>query len=251
MSIQTPALESFEDRSAADVLAWALETYGSRFAIVSSFQAEGMVVIDLARRLRPDVRVITLDTGRLPAETFELIDQIRGRWDIAVEVKSPEPEQVEAMVSKHGVNLFYRDQALRRLCCQVRKVFPLERALKGLDAWAAGLRRDQAPTRAKTPKVEIDERHGGILKINPLADWSREQVWGYIREHGVPTNALYEQGYRSIGCAPCTRPANGEDGERAGRWWWEADADKECGLHHSTPDERFSQELEWLRSATE
>jgi phosphoadenosine phosphosulfate reductase len=251
MSVTAEQLTDFEDRPAEEILAWAIEEFSPRFAISSSFQAEGMVVIDIASRISKDIRVFTLDTGRLPIETHTLIDEVRQRYGIDIEVKSPEPVQVQAMVSKHGMNLFYRDAALRQLCCQVRKVFPLEKALKGLDAWATGLRRSQAVTRSDTPKVEIDTRHGGIVKVNPIADWSRDRVWEYLSANKVPHNALYDKGFTSIGCEPCTRPTQPGEDERAGRWWWEADADKECGLHFGTPDERFAKELAWLKFVTE
>jgi phosphoadenosine phosphosulfate reductase len=236
--------------SAADALAWATGTFGDRFAVVTAFQAEGMVVLDLARRADPAVRVLTIDTGRLPQETYDLIETVRARWGIAVEVLAPDARAVEAMVTRHGPNLFRRDQALRLLCCQVRKVDPLAGALggTGLAAWASGLRRDGTHTRAGTGIVEVDHAHGGIVKLNPLAGWTIEEVWDYLREHRLPVHPLYEQGYTSIGCAPCTRPVDPGEGWRAGRWWWEAGADRECGLHHQTPSERFGDALAELRA---
>lgn len=218
------------------VLNWAITTFGDRFAVVTALQVEGMVVIDLARQVNPDVRVITVDTGRLPEETQDFIDAVRARLGVAIEVVLPQAERVSAMAARHGVNLFHRDPALRRLCCQVRKAEPLGGALAGLDAWATGLRRDGGPARAATRTVERD---GGIVKINPLAAWTREQALSYARNHDLPMHPLYERGHTSIGCAPCTRPVAPEEGERAGRWWWEADPDRECGLHHAAPSERF------------
>lgn len=248
--MSTRDLPNMEGRSAPEIIAWALTTYGSRVAISASFQAESMVIIDMAVRIDPDVRVFTLDTGRLPNETYALMDEVRAKYGIRIETHAPEPALIRTMVAEHGANLFYRDAALRRLCCHVRKVEPLERALAGLDAWISGLRRDQSLGREATAKVAIDPMHGGIVKIDPLADWSRDQVWGYITENGVPTNALYDQGFTSIGCAPCTRaPEPGED-ERAGRWWWEADEAKECGIHQDGRDERFTKELAWLKQAS-
>lgn len=220
-----------------------MDEHGSRVAISTSFQAEGMVIIDLARRISSDVRVFTIDTGRLPQETYTLIDQVRARYGIEVEVFFPAAERVEAMTRRHGLNLFVNDPALRLLCCHVRKVEPLERALSGLDAWITGLRRTQGVTRAGVGKVEADDAHGGILKINPIADWSSEDVWSYIREHDVPTNELYAKGYTSIGCAPCTRAIEPGEDDRAGRWWWEAPEDKECGIHSTSRPERFALEL--------
>ena len=241
------AAARLERQPAQEVLAWAIGTYGRGFAVVTSFQAEGMVVLDLARRIDPQVRVLTLDTGRLPEETFEVMEAVRSGMRLRVEVLSPDPGAVAAMVGRHGPNLFRRDPSLRMLCCHVRKVAPLDAALAGLDAWATGLRRVGGPARADTRKVELDADHGGIVKLNPLADWTREQVWEHVRANRLPVNALYERGYSSIGCAPCTRPTRPAEDERAGRWWWEADATRECGLHHASPDERFESALQRLQ----
>jgi phosphoadenosine phosphosulfate reductase len=238
------------------LLAWAIETYGRQFAVVTSFQAEGMVVLDLARQVDPGVRVLTLDTGRLPEETYQVIEAVRTGMGLEVEVVTPDPADVAAMVARHGPNLFHKDPALRRLCCHVRKVAPLDRALSGVAAWATGLRRDGGgPSRSDIPKAELDAAHGDIVKLNPLADWSRDQVWAYVRSHRLPVNPLYEQGYTSIGCAPCTRPTRPGEDERAGRWWWEADSDRECGLHArlaggaaASPGDRFSAALQRLRA---
>lgn len=250
MTIAEQDLARFDDAAAEDVLGWALDEFHPRVAISAAFLAEDMVVIDLAHRIRPDVRVFTLDTGRLPQETYALIDEVRSKYGIDVEVQFPDATQVEAMVRKHGLNLFYKDQGLRLLCCQVRKVFPLEKALSGLDAWMTGLRREQNVTRANVGKVEIDHVHGDMVKVNPIADWTKEQVWGHLRANKVPTNALYDQGYTSIGCAPCTRAISPGEPDRAGRWWWEDPESKECGLHHQSPSERFQEELAWLRSVS-
>jgi len=162
-----------------------------------------------------------------------MIFDVRSRYGIDVEVITPDPVEAAAMVKEHGVDLFYESVELRRTCCDVRKSRPLDRALRDYDAWVTGLRREQAPTRATTPIVAIDMDHAGITKLAPLATWSKAQVWGYIRDHDLPYHSLYDRGYTSIGCAPCTRAtAPGED-ERAGRWWWEQNEVKECGLHWS------------------
>jgi phosphoadenosine phosphosulfate reductase len=218
-------LESFP---AFDILKWAVDTYGDSFAIATSFQKEGMVIVDMAARIDPGVRVFTLDTGRLPEETHQMIRTVRDHYGITVEVVSPDPLEVERMVSEHGRDLFYESEANRRLCCEVRKVRPLARKLSGLRAWATGLRREQSESRADVAKIqEID----GRMRISPLADWTAAHVDSYIQEHHVPQHPLYARGYTSIGCAPCTRAvAPGED-ERAGRWWWEQSAHKECGIH--------------------
>ncbi len=221
-----------DDQEPQEVIRWGLETFGERVAVVTSFQVDGMVVLDMAYRIRPDVRVITVDTGRLPAATYEFIEQVRAHYPEArFEVFFPDYRDVEQMVNAHGLNLFYKSVPLRLLCCHVRKVRPLLRALADLDAWFTGLRRDQWASRAAIRKVELDHDHNAIVKINPLADWTKEEVWEYVRAHNVPTNPLYEQGYTSIGCDPCTRPIRPGEDDRAGRWWWETNAPKECGIH--------------------
>ena len=221
----------FESRSAEDLVRWALDTFGERCGLSTGFQVEGMVLLDMAHRIDPDVRVFTVDTGRLPQETYDLIDRVRDHYGISVEVHRPDDEDLTEMVSRHGVNPFYRRVSLRLLCCEVRKVKPMAGVLEGLDAWMTGLRRSQSPTRAEVAKIERDEAHGGIVKINPLADWAPDQVWDYIRAHQVPYNALYDEGYTSIGCAPCTRAIEPGQDLRAGRWWWETGTPKECGIH--------------------
>ena len=223
----------WESRSAEDVTRWALDTFGPRVAISTSFQADSMVVLDMAHRIDPGVRVLTVDTGRLPQETYDLIDRVRERYGIAVEVYYPDQDRLRELVSTYGANLFHRSVSLRLLCCEARKVDPLNLALAGLDAWITGLRRSQSSTRSGIGKIEADPAHGDIVKVNPLADWSDEQVWSYIRANDVPYNALYDKGYTSIGCAPCTRPTQPGEDPRAGRWWWEVGIPKECGMHMS------------------
>ena len=215
---------------ALELLQWAYGTF-PRLALVASFQAESSVLIDMASRVTKDVRVLTIDTGRLPEETHEVMDRLRDRYGIAFQVLTPEPEEVRQLVAEHGASPFYRSVDLRWLCCELRKARPLARALLGYDAWITGVRRDQAPTRAQMKAVDIDGGHEGIAKIAPLAEWSGEQVWEYIRSRDVPYNRLYDQGYTSIGCAPCTRATHPGEESRAGRWWWEHDQVKECGLH--------------------
>ena len=216
------------------VLRWAYDTY-PRVVIVASFQAESSVLIDMASRIRPDVHVLTLDTGRLPQETHDMIDRVRERYAIDVQVVTPDAADLQEMVGRHGVNLFYRSPEGRRLCCDVRKSRPLARALHGYDAWVTGVRRQQAATRSTTSIVANDPEHPGLTRIAPLATWSKDQVWAYIRENDLPYHSLYERGYTSIGCEPCTRATTAGEDERAGRWWWEHDEVKECGLHWSAP----------------
>jgi phosphoadenosine phosphosulfate reductase len=216
------------------VLRWAFEAF-PRVVIVASFQAESSVLIDMASRVRSNVSVLTLDTGRLPQGTHEMIDRVRDRYGIDVQVVTPNPEEVRQMVALHGSDLFYQSPELRRLCCEVRKSHPFDRVLDGYDAWVTGLRRSQMATRADTSIVATDPEHGGITKIAPLAAWSTEQVWSYIHDHDVPYHPLYDSGYTSIGCAPCTRATRPGEDPRAGRWWWEQGEVKECGLHWRRP----------------
>ena len=223
--------ERHETRAAEDVIRWAMETFGPMVAISTSFQADGMVVLDMAHRIDRDVKVFTIDTARLPQETYGLIDRVREQYGVGVEVYYPDGEELEQMVGEHGMNLFQNSVSLRLLCCNIRKVNPLNRALKDLDAWITGLRRSQSDTRAGIAKIEVDTAHGGIIKVNPLADWSLERVWQYIKDNKVPYNELYDKGYTSIGCAPCTRPIQPGEDSRAGRWWWENGIPKECGMH--------------------
>ena len=195
-------LPDLEHATAADALAWAVSTYGPAFGIATSFQKEGMVVVDLAARISPGVRVFTLDTGRLPEETYGILETVRSRYGIVVEIVAPEAAEVESMVRAHGPNLFYASPDLRRECCETRKVRPLARKLQEFAAWATGLRREQSDTRAELPRVaHVD----GRIKLNPLVDWTTEEVEAYIARHDVPVHPLYARGYASIGCAPCTR----------------------------------------------
>ena len=218
-------------RSPAEILAWALRRF-PRIALVASLQVESVVLIDMAVALGYEPTVITLDTGRLPEATHEMIDRVRDRYGLPIEVHGPDPEEVRRMTGRFGVNGFYRAPRLRRLCCAVRKAHPLARALDGHDAWVTGLRRDQSATRQATPVLAVDPEHGGIAKVAPLAGWSQQEVFAYATAHDLPRHRLYDQGYTSIGCAPCTRPTRPGEDPRAGRWWWEgADVVKECGLH--------------------
>jgi thioredoxin-dependent adenylylsulfate APS reductase len=224
-------VERFEDSEPKEVLEWALDTFHPKIALASSFSAEDVVLIDMLWRINPEVKIFTLDTGRLHQETYDLIDEIRKRYGVKVEAYYPDASSAQKMVREHGVNLFYESVELRMLCCQIRKVEPLGRALHGLDAWITGLRREQSVTRSDIKKVEFDESHGGIIKVNPLADWTYDQVWAYIKENKVPYNKLYDRGYASIGCEPCTKPIEPGENPRAGRWWWELGVRKECGIH--------------------
>jgi phosphoadenosine phosphosulfate reductase len=223
--------KEFESKSAQEVLGWAISTFRPKIGIASSFGAEDVAVIDMMAKIDKNAKVFTLDTGRLNQETYDVMDDIRAKYGIEIDVFFPDQKEVEEMVKSQGMNLMYASVENRKLCCEIRKVHPLNRALASLDGWITGLRRDQAATRADTKKIEIDNSHGGIVKLNPIADWSSDMVWDYIRKNNVPYNKLHDMGYPSIGCEPCTRPIKIGEDPRAGRWWWESAANKECGLH--------------------
>lgn len=214
-----------------DALRWAYETFGKKVAKASSFGAEDSVVTEMIIKINPEARFFTLDTGRLNKETYDVMDAMSKKYNIQFEVMFPDTAEVEKMVRINGINLFYDSMANRRLCCEIRKVHPLGRILDTLDAWITGLRHDQTENRSKASMVEIDELHGGIIKVNPIIDWTWEQVMGYIKEKKLPYNKLLDRGYTSIGCEPCTRPIKPGEDLRAGRWWWESESHKECGLH--------------------
>lgn len=224
-------LSSWEPAAAEEILALALGRWGRRVAIGTAFQDEGMVLLDMAVRLDPAVRVFTLDTGRLPQESHDFVDEVRRHYGVEVEIRLPRPEDVAPLVRRHGPNLFRDSVDLRLACCRARKVAPMARVLAGLDAWITGLRRDQAPSRGNVPKAGIDPQHPGVVKLSPLADWRADDVATYLKQHSVPRHPLYANGYTSIGCAPCTRPTPPGAEARAGRWWWEGEQPKECGLH--------------------
>jgi phosphoadenosine phosphosulfate reductase len=196
----------------------------------SSLAAEDMVLTDLILRAKLPIGIFSLETGRLHPETLDMIERIESHYGYAVTLYRPQPEAVEAYVAQNGLNAFYNSVEMRRECCRVRKVEPLGRALAGNKAWITGQRRAQSSTRAELHVQEDDPAHG-MVKFNPLADWSEQDVWNYIRDRGVPYNALHDQGYPSIGCAPCTRAVEPGEDVRAGRWWWENPDSKECGLH--------------------
>jgi phosphoadenosine phosphosulfate reductase len=196
----------------------------------SSLAAEDMVLTDMILRARLPIGIFTLETGRLHKETLGVIDRIRETYGYEVELYKPEMAAVDAYVQQNGLNAFYDSIEMRKECCRIRKVEPLNRALAGKKAWVTGQRRAQSTTRAALDVQENDEAHG-MIKFNPLADWSEEDVWNYIRSNKVPYNPLHDKGYPSIGCEPCTRAIQPGEDVRAGRWWWENPETKECGLH--------------------
>ncbi|HEX6903110.1 MAG TPA: phosphoadenylyl-sulfate reductase [Thermoanaerobaculia bacterium] len=235
-----------DDATPQEVIAYALERWGSQVAICTSFQAEGMAIFDMAWRIDPNVRIFTVDTGRFHQETYDVMETVRQRYGVEVEVYFPDARQIENMVRRHGPNLFQKSVEARLMCCNVRKVEPIRGVLESLDAWITGLRRDQWASRANIRKIEIDHDHGGLAKINPLADWTLEEVKEYNQAHDVPEHPLYAKGFTSIGCAPCTRATAAGEDPRAGRWWWEKNAPKECGIHCPIETGAFEHELESL-----
>ncbi|HYD47326.1 MAG TPA: phosphoadenylyl-sulfate reductase [Terriglobales bacterium] len=237
MALDLKSLEGlakeYAQRDPAEIVALAVREYGEDMA-VSFSGAEDVVLVDMAAKAGGKFRVFSLDTARLHPETYQFLDKVRERYQVPIDTFFPYPEAVQKLVHEKGLFSFYRDG--HKECCGVRKVEPLVRALKPLKAWVTGQRRDQSPgTRAEIPVVQLDPTFGSVekplVKFNPLANWSSKQVWEYIRRNDVPYNPLHERGFVSIGCEPCTRPVNPGQHEREGRWWWEEETMKECGLH--------------------
>jgi len=221
-------------KKASEILAWALKEFGpDRVILASSFSAEDQVLTDMLSKICTGCRVFTLDTGRHFQETYDVMQKTMEKYSLRYEVCVPEAEEIASLVAAEGPNALYQSREQRERCCQIRKIKPLEKILATAAAWICGLRRDQAVTRQETEPIAWDSRHG-LYKVSPLAAWSEEDVWRYLKEHDVPYNALYDRGFRSIGCAPCTRATGPGEDVRAGRWWWEEPEHKECGLHKSS-----------------
>ena len=226
--------QELEGKSPHSIMRYALENHDN---IAISFSgAEDVALIDIASRIRPDVGVFCLDTGRLHPETYQFIEKVRQHYGIEIDVVSPDGEAVRKLVREKGLFSFYQDT--HKECCGIRKIAPLRKKLLEVDAWITGQRKDQSPgTRADIPVIQDDKafaREGDRLtKFNPLANWSSEEVWAYIRAYEVPYNPLHDRGFISIGCEPCTKPVGPGQHEREGRWWWEEETKKECGLHAS------------------
>ena len=227
----TISSKNLETKSAEELIQWAMDKYGLKAGLACSFGMEDMVLIDMISKLKDPITIFTLDTGRLHEETYEIMERVQLHYGLEIKTYFPDSEQVEKMVRGKGFFSFKESIENRKECCAIRKIEPLNRALSELDAWVTGLRRDQAVTRTETPKVLEDADHPPLIKINPLADYSQEQLESYIEKHKVPVNALHKQSYPSIGCAPCTRAIEPGEDIRAGRWWWENPEHKECGLH--------------------
>ena len=237
----------FEGQEPQALIEWGIKEFGQGIAISTSFQTDSVALIDMAYEIDPEIKVFSVDTGRLPAETFELADRLRDRYPgLNLELVQPSPDEIEGMTGKHGVDLFKTSVDLRLLCCNVRKVRPLTKHLHSLDAWVTGLRRDQWASRTNIRKIEIDHDHGAVIKLNPLAEWTEDEVWDYVHERGIPYHPLYDRGYTSIGCAPCTRAIEPGAASRSGRWWWESGAPKECGIHCSVESGGLEHELNAL-----
>jgi len=222
--------EKWTKKDPVEFLKFFQDTFNEKIALATSLGAEDQVITDMLAKLDRKSKIFTLDTGRLFPETYNLIDETNKKYGINIEVYFPQSDKVESMVREKGINLFYDSVENRKLCCGLRKVEPLTRAFKDLDVWICGLRKDQTISRFFSKLVEWDKVNG-LIKINPLIDWTEKDVWNYIREHDVPFNPLHERGFASIGCQPCTRAIQPGEDFKAGRWWWEGQEQKECGLH--------------------
>jgi len=229
MTREIPVLPG--DASAQEILRAGINAAGGPVSLACSFSLEDVVIVDLAHQAGLTLGLFALDTGRLNEETYEVADALVERYRLKIDWYFPRHEQVQELERSEGMFSFRESLAKRHACCGIRKVEPLSRALHGLAGWVTGMRRDQGSTRGDLQAIELDELNGGILKVNPLIDWSEEQLLSYCAERRLPRNRLYAQGYRSIGCAPCTRAVEPGEDARAGRWWWEHADHKECGLH--------------------
>jgi phosphoadenosine phosphosulfate reductase len=226
---------SYESKiqGSVDLLKAAVRDYG-KVVYSSSLGAESIVLTDLIWTHAPQIEIFTLDTGRLPEQTRNLIERLESRYQQRIKVYVPDPVSLEKWVAENGINGFYNSVEARQGCCHVRKVEPFRRAVQGADAWVTGVRREQSSTRAMAQPVEVDAANGGIARISPILDWTHEEIWDYIRARKLPYNPLHDQGYPSIGCAPCTRAVEPGADSRSGRWWWENLDSKECGLQPRT-----------------
>lgn len=219
-----------QGKTAEEVITWFLKDFDGKVALSTSLGAEDQALTFMISQTDKAAHIFTLDTGRLFPETYDLIDLTSKKYGISIRVMFPDAARVEAMVNEKGINLFYDSIENRKLCCHLRKIEPLKRAFSGLDAWICGLRRDQSVTRQDMQLVEWDENNG-LIKVNPLIDWTEEQLWSYLKSNYIPYNKLHDAGFPSIGCQPCTRAVMPGEDVRAGRWWWENPETKECGLH--------------------
>ena len=222
--------EELKDKDPIGVIGFFLQYFGEHIVLSTSLGLEDQAITEMVMRQNRDTEIFTLDTGRLFPETYDLIARTNKHFGIRMKIYFPEPAKVEEMVAQKGINLFYDSVENRKLCCSIRKVAQLPRAFKDKQAWICGLRKDQSVSRFFNKLVEWDANNG-LVKINPLIRWTIKDVWDYIKEHNIPYNLLHDRGFPSIGCEPCTRAIEPGEDVRAGRWWWESDLGKECGLH--------------------
>ena len=223
--------EELKDKNLDEIFDFVLNKLDKKIGFATSLGAEDQVIFDYIAKANPNTKIFTLDTGRLPYETYELLDLLKLKYsNIDIKLYFPNYENVEKMVNEKGINSFYESIENRKECCYIRKIEPLKRALTGLDGWITGLRREQSVTRESMQLIEYDSAFN-ILKINPLIEFSEADVWEYLKINSVPYSKLHDKGYPSIGCAPCTRAVKDGEGVREGRWWWESPEHKECGLH--------------------
>lgn len=226
--------EKYAKAPLEESLAFFNSVFGNKICLSSSMGAEDQVLIHMLTSVNPDFRIFTLDTGRMFPETYDLIDKTNKKYNINIEIFFPDYTRVQQMVREKGINLFYNSVENRKMCCSIRKLEPLARALNGMEAWITGIRKDQTIDRFDTSLVEWDDKNN-LIKINPLYRWTEKMVWDYIRTWSIPYNELFDKGFRSIGCQPCTRATGQDEDPRAGRWWWEDEGHKECGLHAKNP----------------
>jgi phosphoadenosine phosphosulfate reductase len=232
MNIEETALleQKYRDATPEEIIKAAVELFGDSLALATSLAFEDQAVTYLILQETKNIEIFTLDTGRLFQETYDTIEQTNQFFNIQIRIMFPDQSEVESMVNRKGINLFYEGVDNRKECCNIRKTLPMQRALSGKKAWITGLRREQSVTRYGLKKIEFDEKNN-IVKLNPIADWTEKQTIDFVRQHQIPFNKLQEHGFRSIGCMPCTRAVSAGEDIRAGRWWWETPEHKECGLH--------------------
>lgn len=221
---------ALEDKTPKEILKYCSDNFRNKTAFATSLGAEDQVLTEMIATNTPEIKIFTLDTGRLFPETYDLMDRTNKKYKIKIEVYFPDFKEVEKMVNSKGINLFFENVENRKTCCHVRKIEPLQRALEGIDIWVSGLRKEQGISRTEINIVDWDENNK-VIKINPLYNWTEQMVWNYIKEKKVPYNPLHDKGFPSIGCQPCTRAIFPGEDTRAGRWWWENPYTRECGLH--------------------
>jgi phosphoadenosine phosphosulfate reductase len=222
--------EDLKNNTPEEILRYFIQEYDGKVAFATSLGIEDQAITDMIVKLDKATKIFTLDTGRIFPETYEVIEETNKKYGIKIKAYFPDYKRVEEMINTKGVNLFYESVENRKMCCNIRKTIPLKRALENVDVWVTGIRKDQSITRFYTPLVEWDDKHQ-VMKVNPLLKWSEKDTWKYIKENDVPYNKLHDKGFTSIGCQPCTRAIEPGEEIRAGRWWWEAPEQKECGLH--------------------